>query len=173
VPIVVTLGSPLCDLFASQGKLGFSDADLFMPGPMGGGGGAPVAAAAPEAAPAAAPVAAKTHFDVKLKAFNAANKLKVIKEVRAITNLGLKEVCALASPRLASPRLASRGRCRMLPCLCSVFLTLHVLWGCHRVVQAKDLVEGAPAVLMKAVKKEDTEAIIAKLKEAGAEVELE
>ena len=41
---------------------------------------------------------------------------------------------------------------------------------CH---QAKDLVEGAPATLMKAVKKEDTEAIIAKLKEAGAEVELE
>jgi large subunit ribosomal protein L7/L12 len=39
--------------------------------------------------------------------------------------------------------------------------------------QAKDLVEGAPAVVLKGVKKEDTEAIIAKLKEAGAEMELE
>ncbi len=40
-------------------------------------------------------------------------------------------------------------------------------------VQAKDLVEGAPAVMLKGVKKEDTEAIIAKLKEAGAECVLE
>ncbi|UPR00323.1 ribosomal protein L7/L12 [Chloropicon primus] len=33
----------------------------------------------------------KTAFDVKLEAFDAAKKLKVIKEVRAITGLGLKE----------------------------------------------------------------------------------
>ena len=33
----------------------------------------------------------KTHFDVKIKAFPAGSKIKVIKEVRAITGLGLKE----------------------------------------------------------------------------------
>ena len=33
----------------------------------------------------------QTAFDVKLEAFDAAKKLKVIKEVRAITGLGLKE----------------------------------------------------------------------------------
>ncbi|KAA0047609.1 hypothetical protein IC582_011182 [Cucumis melo] len=33
----------------------------------------------------------KTAFDVKLEKFDAASKIKVIKEVRAFTNLGLKE----------------------------------------------------------------------------------
>jgi hypothetical protein len=76
-----------------QSKLGMKDSDLFMSGPMtGSGGAAPAAAAAEEPAAAAAPAAAKTHFDIKLKAFDAKNKLKVIKEVRAVTNLGLKEV---------------------------------------------------------------------------------
>ncbi|KAF3437028.1 hypothetical protein FNV43_RR19781 [Rhamnella rubrinervis] len=35
--------------------------------------------------------AEKTAFDVKLEKFDAASKVKVIKEVRAFTNLGLKE----------------------------------------------------------------------------------
>jgi len=48
-----------------------------------------VAAAAPAAA-AAAPVEEKTEFDVILADFGA-NKINVIKVVRAITNLGLKE----------------------------------------------------------------------------------
>lgn len=30
--------------------------------------------------------------DIKLKGFPAANKIKVIKEIRGVTNLGLKEV---------------------------------------------------------------------------------
>jgi large subunit ribosomal protein L7/L12 len=52
---------------------------------------APVAAAAaPVAAAAAAPVEEKTEFDVILKEAGA-NKIGVIKEVRAITGLGLKE----------------------------------------------------------------------------------
>ena len=38
------------------------------------------------------PVAEKTEFTVKLEKYDAANKIKVIKEVRAITGLGLKEV---------------------------------------------------------------------------------
>lgn len=55
-----------------------------------------VSAAAPVAAVAAAPAEAaaaeeeKTEFDVVLKSFGS-NKIAVIKEVRAITGLGLKE----------------------------------------------------------------------------------
>merc|ERR1719261_1428981 len=65
---------------------------MMMGGGGGGGGGAAppgAAAAAEEAAPAAA--AEKTEFELKIDSFNAADKLKVIKEVRAITGLGLKE----------------------------------------------------------------------------------
>lgn len=52
---------------------------------------APVAvAAAPAAASAAAPAEEKTEFDIILKDAGA-NKIGVIKEVRAITGLGLKE----------------------------------------------------------------------------------
>mmetsp|Transcript_34932 Transcript_34932/g.83078 ORF Transcript_34932/g.83078 Transcript_34932/m.83078 type:complete len:100 (+) Transcript_34932:2-301(+) len=56
--------------------------------------GMPAGGAAPAAAPAAAeaaPAEEKTSFELKLDSFNAADKLKVIKEVRAITGLGLKE----------------------------------------------------------------------------------
>jgi large subunit ribosomal protein L7/L12 len=49
-----------------------------------------VAAAAPGAAPAAA-VEEKTEFTVVLKAFDDSKKIAVIKEVRAVTGLGLKE----------------------------------------------------------------------------------
>lgn len=51
---------------------------------------APVAMAAGPVAEAAVEVEEKTEFDVILKAFGA-NKIAVIKEVRAITGLGLKE----------------------------------------------------------------------------------
>ncbi len=51
---------------------------------------APVAIAAAPAADAAAPAAAQTEFNVIL-ASAGANKINVIKEVRAITSLGLKE----------------------------------------------------------------------------------
>ena len=66
-------------------------------------GAMPMMAAAPASAPAAAgpaaPAAAappaekkeKTEFDVKLTSFTAEGKIKVIKEIRAITGLGLKE----------------------------------------------------------------------------------
>jgi large subunit ribosomal protein L7/L12 len=53
---------------------------------------APVAvAAAAGAAPAAAAAEEKTEFTVVLKSFDEAKKIPVIKEVRAITGLGLKE----------------------------------------------------------------------------------
>ena len=53
---------------------------------------APVAMAAGPAAAAAGPAAEeKTEFTVVLKSFDEAKKIPVIKEVRAITGLGLKE----------------------------------------------------------------------------------
>lgn len=51
---------------------------------------AAVAIAGPAAGEGAAPVEEQTEFDVVLKSFGA-NKIGVIKEVRAITGLGLKE----------------------------------------------------------------------------------
>ncbi len=90
---------------------------------------APVAvAAAPGAAGGEEAAEEKDEFNVVLKAAGG-NKIAVIKEVRAITGLGLKE--------------------------------------------AKDLVEGAPKPLKEGVKKEEAEEMAAKLKEAGAEVELQ
>ena len=57
---------------------------------------APVAvAAAGGAAAAAAPAEEKTSFDVILKEVDPAKKIGVIKEVRAVTNLGLAEAKTL------------------------------------------------------------------------------
>ena len=87
---------------------------------------APVAAAAPggTAAPAGEE---KSEFSVFLAA-SGDKKINVIKEVRAVTSLGLKE--------------------------------------------AKDLVEGAPKEVKKAVPKKDAEEAKKKLEAAGAKVEL-
>lgn len=61
-----------------------------MAAPMGAS--APAAPVAAAAAPAAAePVVEKTEFTVILQSFDAAAKIKLIKEVRALTGLGLKE----------------------------------------------------------------------------------
>jgi len=61
----------------------------------GGGGAQPAAAAAGEEAGAEAAEepapAEKTHYDVELQGFDAASKIKLIKEVRALLGLGLKE----------------------------------------------------------------------------------
>lgn len=51
---------------------------VMMAAPGGGGGAAPAAEA-------------KTEFDVVLEGFDAAKKIGVIKVIRALTNLGLKE----------------------------------------------------------------------------------
>ena len=89
---------------------------------------APVAVAGAAVAGAAAPAAEeKTEFDVVLTDAGA-SKLNVIKAVRSITGLGLKE--------------------------------------------AKDMVEGAPKTVKEGVSKEEAASIEAKLKEAGAEVEV-
>ena len=89
---------------------------------------APVAVAAVAAA-GAAPAAAveeQTEFSVTLQEYPADKKVTVIKVVREITGLGLKE--------------------------------------------AKDLVEGVPALVKDAVAKADVEVIKKKLEEAGAKV---
>ena len=88
---------------------------------------APVAVAAVGGAAPAAAAEEKTEFDVILKAAGA-SKLNVIKVVRELTGLGLKE--------------------------------------------AKDMVEAAPKTVKEGVSKEEAAAIEAKLKEAGAEVEV-
>src|SRR4051812_22632285 len=93
----------------------------------------PAAAAVAVAGPAAgggagAPAAEeKTAFDVILKSGGAA-KLQVVKIVKELTGLGLKE--------------------------------------------AKDLVDGAPKPIKEGVAKAEAEDVAAKLKEAGAEVEV-
>lgn len=87
------------------------------------------AAVAVAAGPAAAGPAAeeKTSFDVVLKSAGA-NKLNVVKVVKAQTGLGLKE--------------------------------------------AKEMVDGAPAVVKEGLPKADAEGLKKELEEAGAEVEL-
>src|SRR6478736_5765468 len=78
---------------------------------------------------AAAPAAEeKTSFNVILKS-GGPNKLNVVKIVKDLTGLGLKE--------------------------------------------AKDLVDGAPKPVKEGVSKADAEALVAKLKEAGADVEVQ
>ena len=93
------------------------------------GGGGAAAAADAKAAPAAAPAAEKTTFSVRLDSFAPADKIKIIKEVRAASGLGLKE--------------------------------------------SKDLVEAAPKLIKKDLSKADCDALVAKLKEAGAKVTVE
>jgi len=87
---------------------------------------APVAVAAGPAA-AAAPVEEQTEFNVVLAAFGE-NKVNVIKVIRGITGLGLKE--------------------------------------------AKDMVEGAPAVVKEGVSKDEAAKMKKELEEAGAKVEI-
>ncbi len=88
---------------------------------------APVAMAAMPGAADAAPAEEKSEFDVELTGAGD-NKIGVIKAVRSVTELGLKE--------------------------------------------AKDLVDGAPAMVKQGVKKEDAEAMKKTLEEAGAQVTL-
>ena len=89
---------------------------------------AAVAVAGPGAAAPAAAAEEKTSFNVILKAAGA-NKLNVVKVVKDLTGLGLKE--------------------------------------------AKDLVDGAPKPIKEGISKADAEALVAKLKETGADAEIQ
>ena len=92
--------------------------------------GVSAAAAVAVAGPAAAGAAAaeeKTEFNVVMTSFGA-NKIEVIKVIRAVTGLGLKE--------------------------------------------AKDMVEGVPAMVKEGISKAEAEEIKKKLADAGATVEV-
>ena len=80
-----------------EDRLGIQAAVPMMAGPMMGGGAA--------GGGAAAAVEEKTTFDVVLKEAGA-NKISVIKEVRAATNLGLKEAKDLVE---AAPKTVKEG----------------------------------------------------------------
>ncbi len=89
---------------------------------------AAVAAGAGGGGAAAAPVEEQTEFTVTLKEYPADKKVTVIKVVRELTGLGLKE--------------------------------------------AKDLVEGVPALVKEGVNKADSATMRKKLEDAGAKVEI-
>ena len=80
------------DAIASMTVLEVSELVKAMEEKFGVTAAAPVAMAAGPAAAAAGPAAEeKTEFTVVLKSYDEAKKIPVIKEVRAITGLGLKE----------------------------------------------------------------------------------
>ena len=77
-----------------QTRLGYTDETLFggisaSGGGGGGGGGNEVQAVVAE------PVKEKEVFDIKLTVVDPKSKIKIIKEVRALTGLGLKEVMSI------------------------------------------------------------------------------
>ena len=67
---------------------------------------APVAVAGVAAGPATAAAEEKTEFDVELTSFEADKKLKVIKEIKDITGLGLGEAKALVE---GAPKIIKEG----------------------------------------------------------------
>ena len=83
----------LCEVLAERLGLGDASGMMFGGGMMpmtaaGGVQGAPGGAGGGAGAGADAPVEEKTSFALKLESFDAAQKIKVIKEVRAVTDLG-------------------------------------------------------------------------------------
>ncbi|MCL2185578.1 MAG: 50S ribosomal protein L7/L12 [Treponema sp.] len=82
----------ILESIASMTVLEVSELVKMMEEKFGVSAAAPVAIAAAAPGAAAAPAAEeKTEFNVILKAFDEAKKIAVIKEVRAVTGLGLKE----------------------------------------------------------------------------------
>jgi large subunit ribosomal protein L7/L12 len=81
----------ILEAIASMTVLEVSELVKAMEEKFGVSAAAPVAIAAAGTAPAAAPVEEQTEFNVILKAYDDTKKIAVIKEVRAVTGLGLKE----------------------------------------------------------------------------------
>ena len=84
----------ILEAIASMTVLEVSELVKAMEEKFGVSAAAPVAVAAvgaPGAAPAAAAAEEQSEFNVILKAFDESKKIAVIKEVRAVTGLGLKE----------------------------------------------------------------------------------
>ncbi len=116
------------NLSSQFGVVSHTAQGLFESGALGGGGakgGAPAAAAA---APVEEKKVEKTAFGLKLVDVPATAKIKIIKEVRTITGLGLKE--------------------------------------------AKDLVEKSPTTIKEGMKKEEAEAFLKLITDAGGKAEL-
>jgi large subunit ribosomal protein L7/L12 len=89
-PEITDLGDKIVSLTIKQGvELRDYLKEKYKIEPAAGGGGMMMAPAAAAAAPAAA--AEPTEFRVVLEGFDAAKKINVIKVVREITGLGLKE----------------------------------------------------------------------------------
>jgi len=130
-------------------------------GSGGGGGGAPAAAGAGGAeqkAAAAAPAAEKkekTEYDIKLTKFDDKQKINVIKIVRAVSGLGVKEVNMDTLYQFSSFVHNAQDATNMFGS------------------QAKTLVESAPAVIKQKMKKDEAAKVLQQLKEAGAEAVLE
>ena len=115
------------DLVSEMSLLEVSELVKAMEEKFGVSAAAPVAMAAAPAAGGAEAQEEKTEFDVVL-ASAGEKKINVIKVVREITKLGLKE--------------------------------------------AKDLVDGAPKVVVEKVSKEEAESVKKKLEEVGASIEV-
>ena len=99
----------ILEAIASMTVLEVSELVKMMEEKFGVSAAAPVAVAAPGAAAggAAAPAAEeKTEFNVILKSFDEAKKIDVIKGVRAITGLGLKESKDLVE---GAPKMLKEG----------------------------------------------------------------
>jgi len=81
----------ILEAIASMTVLEVSELVKMMEEKFGVSAAAPVAVAAVGAAAAAPAAEEKTEFNVILKAFDDSKKIAVIKEVRGVTGLGLKE----------------------------------------------------------------------------------
>ena len=81
----------ILEAIASMTVLEVSELVKMMEEKFGVSAAAPVAVAAVGAAAAAPAAEEKTEFNVILKGFDESKKIAVIKEVRAVTGLGLKE----------------------------------------------------------------------------------
>jgi len=81
----------ILESIASMTVLEVSELVKMMEEKFGVSAAAPVAVAAAGGGAAAPVVEEKTEFNVILKAFDDTKKIAVIKEVRVVTNLGLKE----------------------------------------------------------------------------------
>jgi len=98
----------ILEAIASMTVLEVSELVKMMEEKFGVSAAAPVAIAAAGAAgaPAAAAVEEKTEFNVILKSFDEAKKIAVIKAVRPITDLGLKEAKDLVE---SAPKTLKEG----------------------------------------------------------------
>jgi large subunit ribosomal protein L7/L12 len=106
--MAVLTNEEILDAIAAKTVLEVSELVKMMEEKFGVSAAAPVAVAAVGAGGAAAAPAAeeKTEFNVILKAFDETKKIAVIKEVRAVTGLGLKEAKDLVE---GSPKPLKEG----------------------------------------------------------------